>query len=157
MTQDNTSNEWLRVSKLFLNLFQLPEQQLNAIFMGLPREDRAKIWIRAAFQFQMPQRLQQLEKAFSFFDAGDIFSALQIVSRDNLEELVLYRLEQEGNLGESARYLVDSLSEKELQNLTFIAILPRDKLIFTSFIINSLSPDRRNQIINSINNKMNRV
>ena len=153
MSQDYASNEWLRVSKLFLNLFQLPEERLNAIFFGLSHDERAKIWIRAAFQFQIAQRLQQLEKSFDFFDAGDIFSALQIVSRDSLEELILYRLEKEGDMGESARFLVDSLSEKELQNLTFIAILPRDKLIFTNFLINSLSPERRGQIMNAISVK----
>lgn len=81
-----------------------------------------------------------------------VISALQIVPREQLGKLVLQRFE-ESPLGRAVRLIVDSLSETELVYLAFMSLLGEGKLLFITFMFNTLSPARREEVIKGIQQK----
>ena len=151
MSQHYAGAEWERIFKL-VTLFQSKPDKATTLFPELPESDRAKAIVAIACQLPSQESTKLLEPVFDSFKPELIAEALQIVPREQLSKLVRQRFE--GNpLSEAVGLVIESLSERELVLFALMCMLGEGKLRFITFMYNSLSVERREEILQSIRKK----
>ena len=154
MARDYTGAEWKRILDL-LTWFQSHPEKWETIYTELPELDQVKAAVATACRLPSQGSLKLLEAVVDNFAPELVLSALQIVPREELSQLVLQRFEG-GSLSRAMTLIADSLSEKELIALAFMSLLSQEKLLLVTFLFSTLTQVRREEVIQGIQQKEGR-
>lgn len=151
MSQDYTGAEWERIFKL-VTLFQSKPDKATILFPELSQSDKVKAIVAMACQLPSQESTKLLETVFDSFEPQLVIDALQIIPREQLSKLVRQRFEGDP-LSKAIGLIINSLSETELVLFALMSMLSEGKLRFITFMFNSLTAERREEIIKSIHKK----